>query len=163
MQILDKRERDMTADEKLALEVMRTFAAAKMAKMGISLRHPGVDLDFRVTSNFSAFAHALLKRFNVTYKKPDEAKVWWPESDLRWKGKTVQHNSPPDPVRATISDPSESPAAERSNEDEIDERTAEKETPGDVENAPTKEEPGSQAPKAETRRVSAVRQKNLQG
>jgi len=83
-QLINSREKGMSKEEKLKLELMRTLAAGK----GFNLREQTVDFNFRTGSNFSKMADFLLKRFDINFKNKGEENVFWPESDLKWDGKT---------------------------------------------------------------------------
>ena len=80
MHLIDKKEKEMTADEHLVLEVMRSLAVGR----GFNLRDTQVDYDFRDGSNFSKMANCLLKRFNVTFKEKSDEKKMWPESEVKY-------------------------------------------------------------------------------
>ena len=79
-QLIDKREKDMSLEEKIKLEIMRSLAAAK----GYNLRAAQADFNFRSGSNANKMATQLMERFKIEFKNSKEAKVFWPEKELKW-------------------------------------------------------------------------------
>jgi len=83
VQIIDKREKDMSKKEKLRLEIMRTIAVGR----GFNLRDNSRDYNFSIESNFSKVADFLLKRFNISFKDDNDETTYWPEKELKWPDK----------------------------------------------------------------------------
>lgn len=102
MQLIDKRESEMSPEEKLKLELIRTLAAGR----GFNLRQPGARFDFRNGSNFGKMADFILSRFAIEFKNEKEAGYLWPEEDLEWPNKVASatpHQQPtPHPVSPEV-------------------------------------------------------------
>lgn len=86
MQLIEKREKDMSLEEKTKLEILRTIAAAK----GYNLRDSSSDFDFSKSGKSYKIAEFLLNRFNILFKNKDEEKIYWPEKDVFYKSKEMK-------------------------------------------------------------------------
>lgn len=101
MHLIEKKEKEMSPEEHLELEVMRSLAVGR----GFNLRDTSVDFDFREGSNFSRMARCLLKRFNITFKEKADEKKMWPESEVRITAVQVQQSAPVTKPVAPIQQP----------------------------------------------------------
>lgn len=105
---LEKAEKRMNAEEKIQLEVARTMMAAR----GNNLRESKIDFDFRNSSNVMKMAKAIITRFEVGYRDPKEAKIFWPEKEVTAEDEATENKG--DENRA------EGPASIDDNEDSSD-------------------------------------------
>ena len=64
MMLLSKKENELTKEELLKVEIMKTMAQAK----GYSLDAEGQDLDFRDGSRFEKIARSLMANFEISSK-----------------------------------------------------------------------------------------------
>ena len=101
-QLISKREKDMSLEEKIKLEVMRTLAAAK----GYNLRAVKTDFNFRTGSNADKMAVQLMERFEIKFKDPKDAKIFWPEKELKWPSKPEVDALPPVQRKASAAEES---------------------------------------------------------
>ncbi len=65
MILLSKKENEMTKEDFLKLEIMKTIAVAK----GYDLKNEKFDLDFRQGSAFEKAARFLMVKFDISQKK----------------------------------------------------------------------------------------------
>lgn len=71
MILLSKKENELTKDEELKVEIMKTLAMAK----GYDFKDDKLDLDFRDGSGFEKAARFLVAKFDIVQKKKKENKV----------------------------------------------------------------------------------------
>lgn len=87
MQLIEKREKDMSLDEKVKLELLRTIAASK----GYNLRDASSDFDFSKSGRSYKIVEFITNRFNVSFKNKEEEKIYWPEKDVIYKNKEIKN------------------------------------------------------------------------